>query len=64
MPVHEVCLAKDYWIGKYPVANEEYRRFLEATNHREPKKWSDRKFNQPRQPVVGVSWEDAQAFCQ
>ena len=26
--------------------------------------WNDRRFNQPRQPVVGVSWDDAQAFCQ
>lgn len=29
----------------------------------EPRNWSDRQFNQPDYPVVGVSWFEAVAFC-
>jgi formylglycine-generating enzyme required for sulfatase activity len=61
-PVHEVILF-DFYMGRYPVTNEEYALFIKATGHREPEYWGDRKFNQPRQPVVGVSWDDAQAFA-
>jgi sulfatase modifying factor 1 len=28
----------------------------------EPKFWADRLFNQPRQPLVGVSWEEARQY--
>jgi len=26
--------------------------------------WSDSKFNGPQQPVAGVSWHDAEAYCR
>ena len=29
-----------------------------------PEYWADRRFNQPRQPVVGVSWENAQRYAE
>ena len=63
-PVHRVTIGRDFWLKKFPVTNEEYGKFLAATGHREPKEWNNRRFNQPRQPVVGVSWDDAQVFCQ
>jgi formylglycine-generating enzyme required for sulfatase activity len=47
-----------------PVTNEEYARFLAATGHEEPRFWDDPAFNRPRQPVVGVSWPDAVAYCE
>ena len=54
---------KAFYLGRYPVTNEEYGRFLsENPDEPEPEYWADRKFNQPRQPVVGVSWEDAQRY--
>jgi len=63
-PVHEVQV-KDFYMGKYPVTNEEYGRFLgENPNTSEPKHWADRAYNQPKQPVVGVSWEDATTYAQ
>ena len=63
-PIHSVRITQDFFLGKYPVTNEEYARFLEEKGHDEPAEWSERRFNQPQQPVVGVSWDDAQAFCQ
>jgi formylglycine-generating enzyme required for sulfatase activity len=63
-PLHAV-VAKDYFLGRYPVTNEEYGRFLnDNPDEPEPDYWADRKFNQPRQPVVGVSWEDAQRYAK
>ena len=53
-----------YQIGRNPVTNAQYRQFIEATGRREPRLWDDERFNQPNQPVVGVSWHDAQAYCQ
>lgn len=54
-----------FYLGRYPVTNEEYARFLEANpDIREPDYWSDRRFNRARQPVVGVSWKDAVRFAE
>ena len=62
-PIHEVRLT-DFYMGRYPVTNAEYGRFLAATGYREPDYWADRQFNQPRQPVMGVNWRDAKAFAE
>jgi len=60
---HRVILSP-FWIGKYPVTNEQYGRFLEEnTDAGKPRHWDDKRFNQPRQPVVGVSWDEAKAYC-
>ncbi len=62
-PQHEVEL-DDFYLGRAPVTNEEYGRFLQANpDAREPAEWGNRKYNQPKQPVVGVSWNDATAYC-
>lgn len=29
----------------------------------EPRLWRDKRFNHPSQPVVGISWYEARAFC-
>jgi formylglycine-generating enzyme required for sulfatase activity len=64
-PVHRVRLSKPFRVGKYPVTNAEYERFLKANpNVKPPPYWTNSQFNDPQQPVVGVSWHDAQAFCQ
>jgi formylglycine-generating enzyme required for sulfatase activity/predicted phosphodiesterase len=55
----------DFYMGRYPVTNEAYGRYL-ANNPdaNEPKYWADRQYNQPRQPVVGVSWNDARQYAR
>jgi formylglycine-generating enzyme required for sulfatase activity len=64
-PRHRVEISREFWLGKYPVTNAEYRRFLESPGCRvkRPLYFDDRRFNQPEQPVVGVSWSEAAAFC-
>jgi hypothetical protein len=63
-PVHRVRISA-FAIGKYPVTNAEYARFLEANPGQPvPEYWTNSQFNDPRQPVVGVSWVEAQAFCR
>jgi formylglycine-generating enzyme required for sulfatase activity len=63
-PVHDVEV-KPFYLGRYPITNEEYARFLQANSDvAEPLFWSDRRFNQARQPVVGVSWHEACRFAE
>lgn len=46
-----------------PVTNREWACFL-AESARDPSPfWDDERFSHPAQPVVGVSWEDATAYC-
>ncbi len=65
-PVHSVRVSRDFLLSKYPVTNAQYAVFLHAAvgDVKHPDYWDDRRFNQPEQPVVGVSWNDAQAFCK
>ena len=64
-PVHLVRISSSFLLGKYAVTNQEYQRFLEANSGiKPPEYWNSSQFNDPKQPVVGVSWEDAQGFCQ
>ena len=51
-------------IDKFEVTNTLYRRFMEATGRAAPQYWSDSKWNEPQQPVVGVDWNDAEAYCR
>lgn len=62
-PQHRVKVSP-FWLGRYPVTNEQYERFLKANpGVRAPSRWGDRRFNQAQQPVVGVTWFEAKAFA-
>jgi formylglycine-generating enzyme required for sulfatase activity len=53
-----------FWMSKYPVTNRQYAEFLRANpEHRVPAFWHKEEWNDPDQPVVGVSWRDAHDFC-
>ena len=62
-PMHFVYTSA-YFIDKYEVSNAEYKKFIDATGHVKPKYWEDELFNQPDQPVIGVSWFDAMAYSR
>lgn len=80
-PQHTVTLPV-YRIGKYPVTNGQWQRFMEAGGYHnqaywtkagwqqrqqegwtEPRWWQDSDYNIANQPVVGVSWYEAVAYC-
>jgi formylglycine-generating enzyme required for sulfatase activity len=60
-PVHEVVVSA-FELAPYPVTQEEYARFLEATGHPAPRDWPGTA-TEPDLPVTGVSWLDAHAYC-
>lgn len=53
----------DCYIDRFPVANRQYRLFIEATGHPEPQCWHDPHWNRPDRPVVGISCLDAVAYA-
>ena len=53
-----------YYIDRYPVTNYQYRKFIEATGHREPLLLNHPSWGQPMQPVVFVGWDDARAYAR
>lgn len=82
----EADLGYDFQIGKYPVTNAQYHRFVAGGGYDPGRPWwsdqakeaigrwreewprgpgraSSRPFNRPIQPVVGVSWYEAMAYC-
>ena len=69
LPQHQVYLST-YEISRYEITNAQYRAFIEATNrpaprgHNGEKTWEDETLNGDTQPVVGVTWFDAQAFAE
>jgi formylglycine-generating enzyme required for sulfatase activity len=75
---HIVDIPYDYWIGTYPVTNAQWRRFVEAgaytterywtkagwRQYTQPEYWDNTMLNGDNQPVVGVSWFEAVAYCR
>ena len=62
-PPHRVSLDA-FYIDKFETTNGLYKRFMDATNRTAPSLWSNTSYNGASQPVVGVSWEDADAYCR
>src|SRR5262249_12645585 len=61
-PRHRVFVGA-FRVAPTAVTRLEYAAFLAATGHVEPRGWNDPAFQEPYQPVVGVSWFDAIAYC-
>lgn len=53
-----------FYIDKHPIINAQYKKFVEETKHSEPAFIGDYRFANPKQPVVGVNWDDAVAYAQ
>jgi formylglycine-generating enzyme required for sulfatase activity len=62
-PRHRVWL-DGFAIARAPVTNREYAAFLQDDGSEPPAWWRHPRFDDPDQPVVGVSWFDAARFCR
>jgi len=53
-------------IDQFEVTNVQYRKFLSATGGEPPVYWSNNEYpaNQADYPVTGVTWEQANQYCQ
>ncbi|MGQ9687434.1 MAG: formylglycine-generating enzyme family protein [Desulfobaccales bacterium] len=63
-PLPYTVTLPSFYLAATETTNAQYARFLKATGHSAPPYWQDKNLNAPNQPVVGVSWHDAQAFCR
>ena len=64
-PAHQVSV-DPFFIDIYEVTNEDYEKFVRATGRRAPTTWVDGAYpsSAARQPVTGVTSDDANAYCK
>jgi hypothetical protein len=65
----ETVQAPDLYFAKFPVTNKLYKIFLDSLPKQKQDEYrsnyaSDKRFNGDDQPVVGVTWYSAMAFCE
>ena len=61
-PARRIVLA-GFRINRYEITNRQYRAFVSASGHRPSLYDTHPVLGRARYPVVGVSWDDASAFC-
>jgi formylglycine-generating enzyme required for sulfatase activity len=62
-PLHRVWVDA-FELAACQVTNEEYACFLAAMSYPLPLCWKDRNFDQPKMPVVAISWHEAMSYCE
>jgi formylglycine-generating enzyme required for sulfatase activity len=62
-PVHRVWV-DSFLLDRFPVTNAQYDVFTIETGHEKPLYRNNDNCNAPDQPVVGVTWADAMAYCR
>lgn len=55
-----------FLVAETEVTNEQYRDFVKAAEHKPPEHWKGGEFppGSALEPVTGVSWNDAVAYCK
>lgn len=53
-----------YYIDRYEVSNARYNRFVEASRQPSQRFKNYPQLNDPMQPVVGIGWNVAAAYCR
>ncbi len=54
----------EFYLAVTATTNAQYARFLKDTGLQPPLYGKDKTLDAPDQPVVGVTWDDARAFCR
>ena len=62
-PPHLVRVSP-FWMGRTAVSNAQYRRFLAETDAQPTEYDNQPLYSDPDQPVVGVTWDAAAAYCR
>ena len=62
-PAHRVWVDA-FEMAIYQVRNRDFAVFMQATGHPAPPNWGQAGFDDPDNPVVSVSWFEAQKYCQ
>lgn len=60
---HQVNLS-EFWISRTPITCSQYLTFCRETGYPLPARVSDPNFNGDNNPIIGVSWHDAQAYLK
>jgi formylglycine-generating enzyme required for sulfatase activity len=77
VPLHQVTVAKPFYMGKTEITNAQYRKFIKATKY-DGKPDTDPAYDlylrhfrkkslmsaEDNYPVVWVSWHNAKSFCK
>lgn len=70
MPMSVQTIDKPFWIGQFEITNRQYALFDPShnsrTEHRHGYQFGREGYplNEPDQPVVRISWNDAMAYCE
>ena len=63
VPIPDARGTAAFFLARTPVTNAEYAPAIAEGVVPAPPWWSDPHFHGPRRPAVGVSWDDASAYC-
>jgi serine/threonine-protein kinase len=63
IPMHDVTL-DGFWVDETEVTNAHYKQCVDAGECEASSYEDDSTYNGDRYPVVGVSWNDADAYCR
>lgn len=58
--LRDVDLTRLFYLGRHEVTNAQYRKFV---GDHAAEEFQDHDLNEPELPVVGVSWQEAAAYC-
>jgi formylglycine-generating enzyme required for sulfatase activity len=62
-PIHRVQLDA-FYMEQYVVKNKRYQAFCAATKRPRAPQVDDPRFDGEDQPVVGITWDEADSFCK
>jgi len=58
---HPVCIDQGFWMSKYEITNAQFRKMVSS---HDSKAYGGHSLNEPKQPAVFVSWDEATEYAQ